>query len=142
MKLNQSNIIKLSLASVCIVLGFTLTSCCSSDYIYVKVKKSALIPDSYELNRDSLVVDGFRICNVAQRFYNKPVSLGGGGLSFTGFTIPPHLVKTEYGGYTAMVQHSKITLYCKGMLTGFDEINPMKLVFITTSTSITIAILN
>ena len=142
MHLNLSNIIKLSLASVFIILGLTLTSCCSSDYICVKVKKSSLIPDSYELNRDSLLVGGLRICKMAQRYYYKPISIGGGGLSFTGFTIPPHLVKTEYGEYTAMVQNSKIKVYCKGVLTGFDQVNPMKLEFAVTSTSINSIIFN
>ena len=95
-----SNIMKLSLVSVFIILGINLTSCSSSEYIYVKVKKSDLIPDSYELNRDSLIVGGLKICNMAERFYYKSISMGGGGLSFTGFTIPAHLAKTEYGGYT------------------------------------------
>ena len=99
-----SNIIKLSLVSVFIILGINFTSCSSSEYIYVKVKKSDLIPDSYELNRDSLVVGGIKICNIAQRFYYKSPLMGGGGLTFMGFTIPAHLAKTEYGGYTAMVR--------------------------------------
>ena len=137
-----SNIIKLSLVSVFIILGINFTSCSSSEYIYVKVKKSDLIPDSYELNRDSLVVGGIKICNIAQRFYYKSISIGGGGLSFTGFTIPAHLAKTEYGGYTAMVQSSKIIVYCTGWLIGFDEINPMKLEFVVTSSSITTTVLN
>ena len=137
-----SNIMKLSLVSVFIILGINLTSCSSSEYIYVKVKKSDLIPDSYELNRDSLIVGGLKICNMAERFYYKSISMGGGGLSFTGFTIPAHLAKTEYGGYTAMVQSSKIKVYCTGWLTGVDEINPMKLEFVLTSSSRSTLILN
>ncbi len=142
MQLTLSNIIKLSLASVCIILGLTLTSCCSSDYIYVEVKKSELMPDTYEMNRDSLVVGGLKICKMAQRFYHKSTSLGGGGLSFTGFLLPRHLAKTEYGSYTIQAQNREIKVYCTGMLTGFDGINPMKLEFGVTSMSITTAILN
>jgi len=137
MQLTQSNIIKLSLASLCIILIITLTNCCSSDYIYVKVKKSELIPDSYELNRDSLLVGGIRICKMAQRFYNKPISLGGGGRSFTGFFLYLRFVKTEYGEYAlSSVRPNKIHVTCKGKLTGFDEMNPMKMEFVVTSTSI------
>ena len=142
MKLTLSNSIKLLFASVYIILGLTLTSCCSSDYIYVKVKKSDLLPDAWELNRDSLIVGGLKICNVAQRFYYKPAFKGGGGHSFLGFTIPPHFVKTEYGGYTAMVRSSTIKLYCIGLLTGVDELNPMKVEFVVTPTSISSAVLN
>jgi len=137
-----SNIIKLSLVSVFIILGINFTSCSSSEYIYVKVKKSDLIPDSYELSRDSLIVGGFKICFMAERFYYKSISMGGGGLSFTGFTIPAHLAKTEYGGYTAMVQSSKIKVYCTGWLTGVDEINPMKVETVLTSSSRTTLVLN
>lgn len=142
MQLTLSNIFKHSLVSVFIILGITFASCSSSEYVYVKVKKSDLIPDSYELNRDSLVVGGLRICNMAQRFYNKSTSLGGGGQSFVGFSIPTHLAKTEYGGYTAMLQSSKMGVYCTGWLTGVDEINPMKLEFVVTASSITTTVLN
>jgi len=137
-----SNIIKLALTSVCIIFGLTLISCCSSDYIYVKVDKSALMPDACELNRDSLIIGGLKICYMAQKYYYKPADKGGGGLSFTGFFIPPHLVKTEYGEYALFVQHRKIKVYCKGVLTGVDKINPMKVEFVVTPSGIGTAIIN
>ena len=143
MQLITLNIIKLFLAFITIIIGFTLISCCSSDYIYVKVKKSALMPDTYELDRDSLIVGGIRICNLAQRYYYKPVVAGGGGHSFTGFFIPPHFVKTDYGEYAlSSVQHSMIMVSGKGLLTGFDEINPMEVEFTITSKGISTAIIN
>ena len=72
MKNIPSHVIKLSIVSLCIILGLTLTSCCSSDYFYVKVKKSALMPDAIEINRDSLIVGGYKICSLAKRYYYKP----------------------------------------------------------------------
>jgi len=143
MKLNPSNIIKLSLVTVCIILGLTLTSCCSSDYIYVKVKKSELMPDACELDRDSLIVGGLKICYVAQRYYYKPLYLGGGNLSFTGFFIPPHLVKTDYGEYSlSSVRNNMIKVSGKGVVTGFDGSNPIEVEFITSKSSTSIAVFN
>ena len=142
MKLIPSNIIKLALASVCIILGITLFSCCSSDYFYIKVDKSALMPDACELDRDSLIVGGLRICNMAQRYYYKPLYLGGGNLSFTGFFIPPHLSKTDYGEYTISVQNSMIKVSGKGDVTGVDGSNPIKVEFVTSKSSTSIAVIN
>jgi len=142
MQITTSNIIKLSFASVCIIMGFTLTNCCSSDYVWVKVQRSALIPDTYELNRDSLIVGGMRICKIAQRYYHKPISIGGGGGVFTGFAIPPHIVKTEYGQYAIMVKTGKAIVTGTGMLKGFDEFTPMKVAFTVFPEAISSAILN
>ena len=125
------------------ILFFILAGCCSSDYIWVKVQKSVLIPDSYELNRDSLIVGGIRICKMAQRFYNKSVLLDGGGNSFTGFAIPPYLVKTQYGNYSlAYVKDKSIRITCNGNVKGFDQLNPMKVEFVVNSNTISAVVLN
>lgn len=142
MQRTLSNIIKLSLASVCMLMGFTLTSCCSSDYIWVKVQRSVLIPDSYELNRDSLIVGGLRICKMAQRYCDKPAELGGGGGVFTGFFLSPRFQKTEYGQYIIIVKPGTVLITCTGMLMGFDEFTPMKVAFTVTPRAISSAILN
>ena len=96
-----SNTIKLSFVSVFIILGITFTNCSSSEYICFKVKKSELMPDSLELGLDSLIVGGLKISKMAQRYYSKPLTMGGGGNSFTGFTIPVNLIHTEFGTYAA-----------------------------------------
>ena len=70
-----------------------MMSCSSSEYICFKVKKSELMPDSLELGMDSLIVGGLKICKMAQRYYSKPLEMGGGGNSFVGFTIPPSTKK-------------------------------------------------
>ena len=36
---------------------------------------------------------------MAQQFYKKPVSMGGGGNDFTNFAIPTNLVTTANGSY-------------------------------------------
>ena len=110
MQLILSNNFKLSLVFVFIILGITSTSCSSSEYICFKVKKSELMPDSLELSIDSLIVGGLKISKMAQRYYSKPITLGGGGNSFTGFTIPPYLFSTKFGTYTATIASTMMTL--------------------------------
>ena len=86
---------------IIVSLGIATISCSSSEYVCFKVKKSELMPDSLETGIDSLIVGGLKIATMAQRYYNKPISMGGGGNSFTGFTIPVHLVATANGTYAA-----------------------------------------
>jgi len=141
--LTPSNIIKLSLAIVSILLVLAITSCCSSDYIYVKVKKSALLPDAREINRDSLIVGGYKICSLAQRYYYKPAHMGGGGLSFYAFSIPPHLVKTNYAKYSvSAVENSRITISAEGVQIGVDGINPIKAKFIANKNTTSVSVFN
>jgi len=93
-----------------IFLGTIIMSCSSSEYVCFEVKKSELMPDSLESGMDSLLVGGLKIATMAQRYYNKPSSMGGGGNSFDGFTIPVHLISTEFGTYTATVDPTIITV--------------------------------
>ncbi len=130
MQLNLSNTIKLSFVSVFIILGTTFTNCSSSEYICFKVKKSALMPDSNELSMDSLIVGGIKIGKMAQRYYNKTIELGGGGNSFTGFTIPVYLIDTEFGTYTATV--GPVTM----LIVGLSKQRPITVVFTVTPDTI------
>lgn len=95
---------------IIVSLGIAIMSCSSSEYICVKVKKSELMPDSLELSMDSLIVGGLKICKMAQRYYSKPLLMGGGGNSFAGFTIPVHLIATEFGTYIATVEPASVTV--------------------------------
>ena len=130
MQLNLSNTIKLSFVSVFIILGITFTSCSSSEYICFKVKKSELMPDSLELSMDSLIVGGLKISKMAQRYYSKPLTMGGGGNSFTGFTIPVNLIHTEFGVYIATVEPFQM------VLVGANKEMPMIVTFTVTPDTI------
>ncbi len=143
MRSTQSNIIKLSLACIFIILGISFASCCYSDYVYIKVDKTALGPDTIEINRDSLLVDGFKICYLAQRYYYKPINLGGGGLSFYAFDIPPYLSKTDYGKYSvSAVENNRVTISAEGVEIGVDGINPVKAEFIVNKNTVSVAVFN
>ncbi len=68
-------------------------------------------------NRDAVTSDLTTIAAQAQQFYKKPTALGGGGNSFTGFTIPANMAKNPNGSYTATVTATEVTLVGKGTTT-------------------------
>ena len=82
-----------------IVLGVIIVG------IAVVVGINVFTASSFQANRDAVVSDLTNIAANAQQFYRKPVALGGGGNSFTGYTIPTQLQSTpnNTGNYTATV---------------------------------------
>ena len=56
-------------------------------------------------NRDGVVSDLNNLGAMAQQYYKKPASMGGGGNTFTGWTIATQLDTTANGYYTPTVVH-------------------------------------
>ena len=54
-----------------------------------------------ESTKDSVVSDCTNLGALAQQYFKKPTSMGGGGNSFVGFTIPTSLDSTASGTYAA-----------------------------------------
>jgi hypothetical protein len=54
-----------------------------------------------ESAKDGVVSDCTNLGAMAQQYYKKPLSMGGGGNSFAGFVVPANLVTTANGSYTA-----------------------------------------
>lgn len=116
-----------------ILLALLIYGCSSVDYICVKVKKSAFIPDNYEINRDSLITGGIKICKMGQRYFHKPVINGGGGETFINYTIPPRMAENEFGTYIMSVKINMIKIIGKGKIIGYDGIGPAEVEFIANS---------
>jgi len=53
-----------------------------------------------ESAKDGIVSDCTNLAAMAQQFYKKPISMGGGGNSFVGWTVPTNLATTANGTYT------------------------------------------
>lgn len=68
-------------------------------------------------NRDAVTSDLTTIAAQAQQFYKKPTALGGGGNTFTGFSIPANMLKNANGTYTATVTATEVTIVGKGTTT-------------------------
>ena len=54
-----------------------------------------------EANKDGIVSDCTNLGAMAQQYYKKPASMGGGANEFTGWTIPAGLLATANGTYSA-----------------------------------------
>jgi hypothetical protein len=65
-------------------------------------------------NRDGVVADLNSLGAMAQQHYRKPTAMGGGGYTFTGWTVPNELDTTPNGIYTATVAAQSVTLVGKG----------------------------
>ncbi len=122
--------IKISYLSILLILLLSIIGCSSSNYVNVNVKKSAFLPDTAELNRDSLITGAIRICKMGQRYYNKPMVKGGGENSFIGFTIPSHLHTTDFGTYIMKTKGQTIEVTGIGYLPGVNKREYMKVKFI------------
>lgn len=55
--------------------------------------------NSVSSNRDGVVSDLNNLGAMAQQYYKKPTSMGGGGNSFVGWTVPLELDTTANGVY-------------------------------------------
>ncbi len=93
-------------------------------------------------NRDAVIADLNNIGAFAQQYYRKPTSMSGGGNSFTGWTIPPNLVKTANGSYTATVGATVVTIVGTGNEVGNDGTNKVRATAIVTPTGITVTVNN
>jgi hypothetical protein len=52
-----------------------------------------------EAAKDGVVSDCTNLGAMAQQYYKKPISMGGGGNTFTNFAIPTNLATTANGTY-------------------------------------------
>lgn len=69
---------------------------------------------SAESKRNLVINECVNLGSDAQKYYRKPVALGGGEQSFTGWTIPADLVVTASGSYRATVFSDSIVIIGTG----------------------------
>ncbi len=89
-----------------IVLGVIIVG------IAVVVGINVFTASSAQANRDGVTSDLTNLASLAQTFYRKPVALGGGANTFTGWAVPASLDTTANGTYavtTAGAQQIVIT---------------------------------
>ncbi len=72
-----------------IVLGVIIVG------IAVVVGINVFTASSYQANQDAVTADLTTLASMAQQFYRKPTALGGGGNTFTGWTVPDQLQNTS-----------------------------------------------
>jgi len=92
--------------------------------------------------RDLLMSECSNIATIAISYYKKPREMGGGGKTFTGWTIPTGLDSTANGTYSATVNAQSVTIPGLGTETGDDGTNPVRATCTVSPTTISVAVNN
>lgn len=97
-----------------------------------------------QANRDAVVADLNNLAAQAQQYYKKPTSLGGGGNSFVGFTIPTGMASNANGTYTISTAGTATQIVFQGVgtETGDNGSSGVTHRATVTATSITITKVN
>lgn len=119
-----------------IVLGVIIVG------IAVVVGINVFTASSSQANRDAVISDLTNLASNAQQYYRKPKALGGGGNTFTGWTIPANLVSSPNGSYTATVQAQSISLVGQGTEIGNDGSDSVNVTMTVSPTNVTTVINN
>jgi hypothetical protein len=79
---------------------------------------------SVDEKRDLLIDEGSSLATAAMGYYKKPSSLGGGGNSFVGWSVPPSMVTTATGRFSATAFDDSVVIIGTGneVITGTDSI--------------------
>ena len=93
--------------------------------------------------RQAVIADLTNLASLAQQHYRKPTALGGGGNTFTGWTVPGSLDTTGNGTYTATVGAQSVTLVGVGNENGtVHPANKVKVTMVVGPSSITSTTVN
>ena len=66
--------------------------------------------NAIDRKRELLVNESQNIASVAISYYKRPIMIGGGGNTFTGWQIPSALQATINGSYTAQVSADNVVI--------------------------------
>ncbi|MBI1937480.1 MAG: hypothetical protein HYS25_05095 [Ignavibacteriales bacterium] len=119
-----------------IVLGVIIVG------IAVVVGINVFTASSSQANRDAIIADCTNLASLAQQFYRKPTALGGGGNTFTGWTVPAALDTTGNGVYTAVVAAQSVTLTGTGNEKGNNGTTNVQATMVVGPNSITSTTIN
>ena len=94
-----------------------------------------------DANRNAVISDLNNLAAMAQQYYKKPTSLGGGGNSFVGFALPTGMGSNANGTYTisSAGTATQIVFQAVGTEKGTDGTNGVTHTATVTATAITIA---
>lgn len=77
-----------------------------------------------EAKRNNVTNELVNLAAIAQGFYLRPTSMGGGSHTFTGWRIPGELKTTANGNYTAVINEDNVVITGIGneVVTGTDSV--------------------
>ena len=116
-----------------IVLGVIIVG------IAVVVGINVFTASASQSNRDAVIADLTNIAAMAQQFYRKPAALGGGGNTFTGWTVPTTLSQTANMGAAVVptVAAQTVTLVGVGTENGNNGTSGVKVTMVVGPNAIT-----
>ncbi|MCK5087070.1 MAG: hypothetical protein KAQ90_06095 [Melioribacteraceae bacterium] len=119
-----------------IVLGVIIVG------IAVVVGINVFTASATEANRNAIIGDCTNLSSMAQQHYRKPTEMGGGGNTFTGWTIPTQLASTANGSYVETVGAQSVTIVATGTEIGNDGSDSVQVTMIVSPTNITSTTIN
>ena len=93
-------------------------------------------------NRDAVISDLNNLGAMAQQFYQKPLSMGGGNNTFTGWTIPTGLSTTANGTYSITVLAQSVSIVGTGTQKGNNGTSNVQATATVGPTGISVAVNN
>jgi len=94
-------------------------------------------------NRDAVISDLNNLAAMAQQYYKKPSSMGGGANTFTSWTIPPQIDTTANGTYALTTSGAQsIVITGTGTETGNDGSAKVSATATVTPTAVTVSVSN
>lgn len=102
--------------------------------IAIVVGISLFRANAIEAKRNNVTNELVNLASVAQQYYLKPASYGGGSRNFTGWFIPPELKTTANGNYVAQVSANNVIIIGTGneVVTNNDSVKVQITVMPTT----------
>ena len=93
-------------------------------------------------NRDAVVSDLNNLGAMAQQFYKKPVSMGGGGNTFTGWAVPTNLASNANGTYVGTIAAQSVSIVGTGVEIGNDGSGKVQCTAAVSPTQIVVTVQN
>jgi hypothetical protein len=92
--------------------------------IAIAVSISLFRAHSIDEKRNLLMNEGSSLATLAMGYYKKPASLGGGGSSFIGWTMPGDMKITATGSFTSIAYNDSLVIIGTGneVTTGTDSV--------------------
>ncbi len=93
-------------------------------------------------NREQIIANMFDLGLMAQTYYKKHRTSGGGGGAYTGWSIPRQLRNTPTGTFTSVVRATRVDLSCDGKYIGRNGISVVRVTARVDVNGIRITIVN
>lgn len=93
-------------------------------------------------NREQIIAGMYDLGLMAQIYYKKLDTAGGGGGIYTGWKIPTQLRNTPIGTFTANVQAARVNLRCNGKYTGRNGTSVVRVTARVDKSGIRITVVN